>query len=88
MHVDHIQISPKDLHDYMKLSLLEEDDQPSDLKGDGCTDLFSEECNHTVMLDVMFRTCQYHNNNIIYIKMLCLEHAIFQIPIVPLHVDP
>ena len=40
MHVDQIQISPKDLHDYMKLSLLEEDDKPSDLKGDGCTDLF------------------------------------------------
>ena len=88
LHVDQIHISPNYLHDFMKISLLEEDDQPSDLKGDGCTDLFSEECNQTVMLDVMFRTCQYHNNNIIYIKMLCLEHAIFQIPIVPLHVDP
>ena len=40
LHVDQIHISPKDLHDYMKISLLEEDDQPSDLKGDGCTDLF------------------------------------------------
>ena len=42
LHVDQIQISPKDLHKYIKLSLLEEDDQHSDLKGDGCTDLFSE----------------------------------------------
>ena len=52
MHVDHIQISPKDLHDYMKLSLLEEDDQPRDLKGDGCTDLFSEECNQPITISV------------------------------------
>ena len=43
LHVDQIHISTKDLHDYMKISLLEEDDQPSDLKGDGCTDLFSKE---------------------------------------------
>ena len=40
LHVDQIQISPKYLHEYIKLSLLEEDDQPSDLKGDGCTDFF------------------------------------------------
>ena len=52
LHVDQIHISPKDLHDYMKISLLEEDDQPSDLKGDGCTDLFSEECNHPVTIFV------------------------------------
>ena len=26
LHVDQIQISPKDLHDYIKLSFLEEDD--------------------------------------------------------------
>ena len=26
LHVDQIQISPKDLHKYIKLSLLEEDD--------------------------------------------------------------
>ena len=26
LHVDQIHISPKDLHDYMKISLLEEDD--------------------------------------------------------------
>ena len=43
LHVDQIHISPKDLHDYMKLSLLEEDYHPSDLKGDGCSDLISEE---------------------------------------------
>ena len=52
LHVDQIQISPKDLQDYMKLSLLEEDDQPSDLKGDGCTDLFSEECNQPITIYV------------------------------------
>ena len=52
MHVDQIQISPKDLHDYMKLSLLEEDDQPSDLKGNGCTNLFFEECNQPVTIYV------------------------------------
>ena len=28
LHVDQIHISPKDLHDYMNISLLEEDDQP------------------------------------------------------------
>ena len=52
LHVDQIQISPKYLHDYMKLSLLEEDDQPSDLKGDGCIDLFSKECNQPVTISV------------------------------------
>ena len=45
LHVDQIQISPKDLHEYIKISFLEEDDQPSELKGDGCIDLFPEECN-------------------------------------------
>ena len=52
MHVVQIQILPKDLNYYMKLSFLEEDDQPSDLKGDGCTDLFSEECNQPVTISV------------------------------------
>ena len=52
LHVDQIQISPKDLQEYIKLSLLEEDDQPSDLKGDGCTDLFSEECNQPITIYV------------------------------------
>ena len=52
MHVDQIQISPKDLHEYIKSSLLEEDDQPSDLKGDGCTDLFPEECSQPVTIFV------------------------------------
>ena len=52
LHVDQIQISPKDLHDYMKISLLEEDDKPSDLKGDGCTDLFSKECNQTIAISI------------------------------------
>ena len=52
LHVDQIQISPKDLHEYIKLSLLEEDDQPDDLKGDGRTDLFSEECNQPVTISV------------------------------------
>ena len=52
MHVDQIHITPKDLHEYIKLSLLEEDDQPSDLKGDGCTDLFSEECNQPATIYV------------------------------------
>ena len=52
LHVDQIHISPKYLHDYMKISLLEEDDQPSDLKGDGCTNLFSEECNQPVTIYV------------------------------------
>ena len=28
LHVDQIHMSPKDLHDYMNISLLEEDDQP------------------------------------------------------------
>ena len=36
----------------MKISLLEEDDQPSDLKGDGCIDLFSEECNQPATISV------------------------------------
>ena len=52
LHVDQIQISPKDLHDYMKISLLEEEDQPSDLKGYGCTGLFSEECNQPITISV------------------------------------
>ena len=52
LHVDQIQISPKDLHEYIKLSLLEEDDHPSDLKGDWCTDLFSKECNQPVTISV------------------------------------
>ena len=52
LHVDQIHISPKDLYDYMKISLLEEDDQPSDLKGDGCTNLFSEECNQPVTISI------------------------------------
>ena len=51
-HVDQIQISRKYLHEYIKLSLLEEDDHPSDLKGDGCTALFSEECNQPVTISV------------------------------------
>ena len=52
LHVDQIHISPKYFHEYIKLSLLEEDDQPSDWKGDGCTDLFSEECNHPVTISI------------------------------------
>ena len=52
LHVDQIQISPKDLHDYMKLYLLGEDDQTSDLKGDGCTDLFFEGCNQPITISV------------------------------------
>ena len=52
LHVHQIQISPKYLHEYIKLSLLEEDDQPSDLKGDGCIDLFSKECNQPVTISV------------------------------------
>ena len=52
LNVDKIQISPKYLHEYINLSLLEEDDQPSDLKGDGCTDLFSEECNQPATISV------------------------------------
>ena len=52
LHVDQIHITPKDLHDYIKLSLLEGDDQPSDLEGDGCTDLFSEEWNQPVTISV------------------------------------
>ena len=51
-HVHQIQISPKYLHEYINLSLLEEDDHPSDLKGDGCTDLFSEECNQPAIISV------------------------------------
>ena len=52
LHVDQIHISPKDLHEYIKLSLLEEDDQPSDLKGDGCTDLFFEERNQPATISI------------------------------------
>ena len=52
LHVDQIQISPKDLHEYINPYFLVEDDQPSDLKGDGCIDLFSEECNHPVTIFV------------------------------------
>ena len=32
--------------------MIKEDDQPSDLKGDGCTDFFSEECNQPVAISV------------------------------------
>ena len=32
--------------------VLEGDDQPSDLEGDGYTDLFSEECNHLVKISI------------------------------------
>ena len=32
--------------------MLEDDGQPSDLKGDGCSDLFSEECNQSVTISV------------------------------------
>ena len=52
LHVDQIQISSEDLHEYTKPSFLVEDDQPSDLKGDGCTNLFSEECNQPVRISV------------------------------------
>ena len=52
LHVDQIQISPEYLHDYIKPTLLVEDDQPSDLKGDGCTDLFSEECNQPATISI------------------------------------
>ena len=52
LHVNQIQISTKELHEYIKPSLLVEDDQPSDLKGNGCTDLFSEECNQPVTISV------------------------------------
>ena len=52
LHVDQIQISPKGLHEYINLSSLEEDDQPSDFKGDGCTNLFSEECNQPATISV------------------------------------
>ena len=52
LHVDQIQISPEDLHEHINLSLLGEDDQPSDLKGDGCTNLFSKECNKLVTIYV------------------------------------
>ena len=51
-HVDQIHITPKDLHEYLKLSLLEGDDQPSDLEGDGYTNLFSEECNQPITIYV------------------------------------
>ena len=52
LHVDQIQISPEYLHDYIKPTLLVEDDQPSDLKGDGCTNFFYEECNQPVTIYV------------------------------------
>ena len=52
LHVDQIQISPEDLHEYIKPSLLVQYDHPSDLKGDGCTNLFSEECNQPVTISV------------------------------------
>ena len=52
LHVDQIHITPKYLHEYIKLSLLEEDDHPSDLKGDGCSDLISEECNQPITISV------------------------------------
>ena len=52
LHVDQIYITLKYLHEYIKLSLIQEDDQPSDLKGDGCTNLFSEECNQLVTISV------------------------------------
>ena len=45
LHVDQIQISPEDLHEYIKPSFLVEDDQPSDLKEDCSTNLFSKENN-------------------------------------------
>ena len=52
LHVDQIQISPKDLHEYIKPSLLVEDDQPSDLKENGCNDLLYEECSQPVTISV------------------------------------
>ena len=52
LHVDQIQISPEDLHEYINPSLLVEDYQPSDLKGDGCTNFFYEECNQPVTIYV------------------------------------
>ena len=51
-HVDQNHITPKDLHEYIKLSLLEGDDQPSDLEGDEYTDLFSKECNQPVTISI------------------------------------
>ena len=52
LHVDQIQISPEDLHEYIKPSLLVEDDEPNDLKGYGCTDLFFEECNQPITFSI------------------------------------
>ena len=52
LHVDQIKISPEALHKNINPSLLVEDDQPSDLKGDGCTNLFTEECNHPVTISI------------------------------------
>ena len=52
LHLDQIQISPKDLHEYINPYFLVEDDQPSDLKGDGCTDFFSKEFNQPVTISV------------------------------------
>ena len=46
LHVDQIQTSPEYLHEYINSSFLVEDDHPNDLKGDGCIDFFSKECNH------------------------------------------
>ena len=52
LHVDQYKISPEDLHEYTKTSLLVEDDHPSDLKGDGCTNLFSKKWNQPVTISV------------------------------------
>ena len=52
LNVDQIQISPKDLHEYINASLLVEYNQPNDLKGDGCTNFFSKECNHRITISV------------------------------------
>ena len=61
LHVDQIQISPKDLHEYINASLLVEYNQPNDLKGDGCTNLFSKKCNHLI-------TISFSEENIIAIQ--------------------
>ena len=52
LHVDQIQILPEDLHEYINSSFLVEDDQPSDLKRDGCIDLFSYEYSQPVTISV------------------------------------
>ena len=51
-HVDQIHITPKYLHEYIKLYLLEGDEQPSDLEGEGYTNLFFEECNQPITISV------------------------------------